>query len=675
MSTIDWVFTRSDDKRGHLEATLALLHYEHFGRSEAPLPSHATLTIDVVRAIELFAKSDWTPDEGETRQQMFARIAKKNKEGRLHSAFPSAAEHYVRRTGKDWPLNWRLKHDFWIELADAIVESKSRENPATYWQLKIRDDEKSADMYRQCYMATARFAGEELFDESLIAPLLRKYTTSSAEALAWQARVLETLVAVGLDKDDQRRVAVRDRLLNNLKQPPADDGHKKARRRLAATLGPLYKIADKESEAEPILQAILNQNDPKTFRELANAISLSNENIYDWYTKKQVSVDFKDVRLKDALAQLQRQVLIPTWIAADVVDDKTPVTLKSNDTWKQTVDAVLARSPYEFANLGEGLFWVGNPMNLKQAIDIVQQGAKRIPDDARRTADALREVARLEFIETPLSDVLDYLQDFGGIQIEMLGKHGDTSITFSMQVPLHTFLTLVTAKYESDWFVSGDAVMIGTKKEVAAFRKRDEVRKGRLEKISAVNRRMVAALQEPTKVEFIETPLIDVSEYLSDRYVVRFYVARDTPRDTTVTNDLTGNLAWTLDVMLHHVSLDWDSDGHVIYIGNEKALKAFQELADSRSKRREAYPKDLSKHLQAPFQTRFVSARLSRVIKYLRDNTKLQFNLDADDAKLADLSITEFLDQPLDVTLDLMSLSHGIDWRVANGSVHIQRKK
>jgi len=86
---------------------------------------------------------------------------------------------------------------------------------------------------------------------------------------------------------------------------------------------------------------------------------------------------------------------------------------------------------------------------------------------------ALDQPTRLEFIETPLYDVVDYLRERHGIQImvdhralDMVGIPSDTPITVNIRkLPLRSALDLMLREFDLTWTVHCDVLLITTPEE------------------------------------------------------------------------------------------------------------------------------------------------------------------------------------------------------------------
>jgi hypothetical protein len=100
-----------------------------------------------------------------------------------------------------------------------------------------------------------------------------------------------------------------------------------------------------------------------------------------------------------------------------------------------------------------------------------RQGAPRVQTPAEaKIRHALNEPAVMEFIETPLQDVVDYLKDFHKIEIQInkkaLDEYGissDTPITRNLRgISLRSALDLVFRDLDLDYVIANEVLLITT---------------------------------------------------------------------------------------------------------------------------------------------------------------------------------------------------------------------
>jgi Leucine-rich repeat (LRR) protein len=195
-------------------------------------------------------------------------------------------------------------------------------------------------------------------------------------------------------------------------------------------------------------------------------------------------------------------------------------------------------------NLNNGLWLLSRQLGLTHVIrgnDLLittPQEAERIvlggginPDQIEmwsgngKVVRALIYPTVLEFIETPLQDVMDYLGDLHDIGIRLdehaLSKHParpDTPVTCNLQgITLNSGLRLMLNDVGLTHVVSHGMLLITTPEERNRLVQRvafepDDVR------FSPGNKQVLAALAEETQLHFIQTPIRDVADYLQDSH-------------------------------------------------------------------------------------------------------------------------------------------------------------
>ena len=142
----------------------------------------------------------------------------------------------------------------------------------------------------------------------------------------------------------------------------------------------------------------------------------------------------------------------------------------------------------------------------------------KVQRERRRVADALKSPTQLEFVETPLSEVVDYLKDLHHIEVRIdrdalhaAGIEEDLSVTCNLKgISLQSALWRVLRELDLTYIVRGKVLWITTPQQLAATGERPTT----VETSPANQKRIAEALKQPTQIEFVETPLKDVVEYL-----------------------------------------------------------------------------------------------------------------------------------------------------------------
>lgn len=106
---------------------------------------------------------------------------------------------------------------------------------------------------------------------------------------------------------------------------------------------------------------------------------------------------------------------------------------------------------------------------------VVQPVQKPVPAEERIRA-ALRDATVMEFVETPLSDVVDYLKDYHKIEIQLdtkaledVGAGSDTGITKNLKgISLRSALRLMLAGLDLTYLIKNEVLLITTPEKAAA---------------------------------------------------------------------------------------------------------------------------------------------------------------------------------------------------------------
>ena len=140
--------------------------------------------------------------------------------------------------------------------------------------------------------------------------------------------------------------------------------------------------------------------------------------------------------------------------------------------------------------------------------------------------EILKQPTTIEFVETPLKDVVDYLKDLhhplslridrGGLR--KAGKDAEIALTACLRgLSLQSALRLLLRQVGLMHVLHGNVVLITTEDEGRRLLKEDAVDPAKLVSANEVAmKKLVEALRKPIDAEFVETPLRDVVEYLKD---------------------------------------------------------------------------------------------------------------------------------------------------------------
>lgn len=562
---------QSRDDAWCLEGSLALLHDDwHRGTSFDAL----------LESLEYLAGHTWRVMPDETPEAMLARVQREFKADRH-----ATVENYRRlidfeRKRFDGPrlLDWRAESELWLAIVATMVRSHEVHDPAALWRAKMAEDPTHQRLYRYCYIAIARQRRVEDLDFDLVKPMLEKHGTNSLVDLAWQARVLHTYVAADVSSDNPELVAVRKLLLNNLRTVKLSPLEIRSGYQSVRALDQLFEASECRFERPGMLDAIADAGlkELQLFLRLAE-VSASEKR--DLLLSRKTTLACDDILVAEAIQTLQRETLLPILVDQAVWKDADRISFEMTGTWLDVTEALLAKTKYGFEPIGPSVLWIGRPERAARLREMLIRGQEKAVFASEKVITTLSEKTNIQFIETPLIDGSDYLEDLHNITIEVFGDITDIPITKEIKgVPLCLALELICEDAKFNWGTIDEIVVLAPGDEL---RRLDALRKERLRRTARMRRdegKVARALRESTNIEFIETPLVDVADYLADLHDVPIRVTDAKIGLRTITADLKGmNLDLTLDLVMLQNNLAWYSNGNEIVLGSEKAIKELRE--------------------------------------------------------------------------------------------------
>jgi len=163
-------------------------------------------------------------------------------------------------------------------------------------------------------------------------------------------------------------------------------------------------------------------------------------------------------------------------------------------------------------------------------------------------------MTKIEFIDTPLHDVLEYLADRHDIELfSFVEEAMPITMDFS-NIPL--YLALSVSRRE--WTCQLLAIMscLEMSKPSREFGKHVAAREERIDGLGDIDGKAFAALAMRTKSEFIEAPLSDLLSYYEDLHETLICLGREDFCDVPISlHAHRPTLAWTLDL----ISFEQDS--------------------------------------------------------------------------------------------------------------------
>lgn len=171
-------------------------------------------------------------------------------------------------------------------------------------------------------------------------------------------------------------------------------------------------------------------------------------------------------------------------------------------------------------------------------ITAVWAGAVRAAETKLSAADkkiveALRSFTQIEFVEDPLQDLVDYLRDYHKTHIQLdrkaLGDAGiktDVPVTWNVKgVTLHGALRLILGQAGLVHVIRDGTILITTPE-----RGRQLVQAGAIDPAGYCSppagkaQKMAEALKKPVILEFVDTSLQDVADYLKDYFNIEIQI-------------------------------------------------------------------------------------------------------------------------------------------------------
>jgi hypothetical protein len=176
-----------------------------------------------------------------------------------------------------------------------------------------------------------------------------------------------------------------------------------------------------------------------------------------------------------SLAEARRQVVPRAYGVADLVrapDDAASLV--------QIVQRVFAKSADRMGAIKDRIQFIGTPATLvvlgnidehERVTDLVSQLRGRTLKDreaVNKLSAKLNDPVTLEFVETPLSDVVDFLKDLTGVNIvverpalEEEGINSDTPLTIHVQsISLAAAIRIMLAQFNLSYMIDNDCLLI-----------------------------------------------------------------------------------------------------------------------------------------------------------------------------------------------------------------------
>ena len=626
----------------------------------------------VIETFEGLARRNWHEDfKRGTPKDIVDRLRKQHADEKANhcelavelSKLRQKYEELTEATQKPWPFDWTRNERHWTAVSEALFESLHADDPSEPWRKLIEIDAEKSRLYMAAYLGVLRGRKSVEVDMHLISAYVSA-AANDAERLRRLGEALASVAAAEPDATVESRTKLREDFMAALRSSSdsLSIGY-------VNTLADIVTYGDSETETKALLKILANRDSPVAFDRLCKVSKIPAALQWKLYLCKPVEIKGEDLSLSNALTMLQRKAYVAVWVD-DVVDpEKLTVTLDASGPWLDVMQAVADATRLQLIPLDERLLWLGPHDRRLLAERVLRQSLGKIPAQESATGAALCEPSNMEFADTPFSEVCDYLQDLHDVHIHRSRRFVANSPLVTHEsyhhLPLHLQLTLLTSRYRLEWDVAEETIAIGSIKYIASFRdmfvehRRRELRL--LLEDNAVNQ----ALVDSTTVEFIETPLDDVTDYLSDYHGVPIICVDRARKECEITQNLKRfDLAWTLSLMTHEHELDWHADADAVFVGERKAVATHRARSSDRVTRRAKYPMGVAEALRK----RLILSRhgdLDVLVADLATSTGVAVEVDKTltSEKIGVVMLKEHK-LPMDVWLDLIAIELGIDWRV-----------
>ncbi len=184
------------------------------------------------------------------------------------------------------------------------------------------------------------------------------------------------------------------------------------------------------------------------------------------------------------------------------------------------------------------------PYSMVQFKRVFVQGKPQLPALAKKAAwpsvwkvkviRSLQTPTSLDFVETPLKDVIDYLKEYHHIEIQLDQKvladakrETDTPVTLNIKgMTLQSALAHLLYQVDLEAVVMDEVLLITTRDEARRLLKADAVEAvaPRTPEVAVKAEKIERILDSPAVLEFVETPLKDVVAYLKAKHGIEILI-------------------------------------------------------------------------------------------------------------------------------------------------------
>lgn len=563
-----------------LEGSLGLLHHT------VTTDSQTNRGFQQAELLERLNRQSWSRYPNESVREMLHRLEQLDNPSNPEIAKLKKLETEFRAVSSDpWPYDWRANREFWFDLVELMWRTKLGETQTEAWRATERYDPQHLRLCRIAYLVSLRKSKGIKVDFEFLAPLVSD-EARVVNQVRWRAEILKALLMAEVPVDDANRIEMRDMLLGQLREG-ALNSTEYGRHEAAWVLGTLYEHADEEVERQPLVDTMLKYATPWLFRYFARAARLPEAKVREWLLGKLVRLECDRSRLGSVLRDLVWRVGLKVWIDKAVFNDNVTVDAQVVEgPWVEVMHMVLSHTPYRLQMLRPDLYWIGKPQDFQAANARLAASLSKIPPGRLMISEQLRMDTKLEFVDTPLERVAEFLSDMHGINVFLLDRH-ESRVTVNLRsLPLHVALTVMGDENDCDWHAATESLAIGSRERIKEFAKLEWKHMQRAARLTRLHPKMLKTLEQlehDTRFEFPGSPLTDVAKSVERIHCIEVTLAPGC-QDLRVKSNIRGqSLGWGLDQTLFLVDLTWDTDGEQIFIGMESQVAEFIGQAKSRA--------------------------------------------------------------------------------------------
>ncbi len=577
------------------------------------------------------------------------------------------ARGYEVVAGHFAPFDWRSRKKFWLDYAQTFISPPVDLTVAQTWRKKIdaagqRDKRLMRLSYLGAWMAARN---REPLDFTLLSPLY-KHEAADEERLGDMVAILSCYSLHDDDSGNPEFDTIYKLLMAQIEQHPAQLSRYADSNWFTHGLMTIdiFRVTI-EPLGPPVLQSVVQHVSPTLFQRIAEKGAFDAAEVHSLFLKKQTTIDFENVPIKDAIIELTKQVALPLWLDQRLTSSQQPITLKKSGRWFDVFKSVLKHVGAKLVWLDKTVFWAGPSAGLKAARQIYADATARISNQ-RDHRSRFQERSSAAFSGEEVESVLSYLDE----EYKLLSLSDGTEFKPKASIipeglPMYLTLELLARDLKADWFGSEDWLMFGTREQVAMLR--SIVETGELTKLTenAAGPRQPSFLYEDGRnLYFRKTPLGDAAESLSYLSGVPFVCATQDARKPVSANLNGLDLATSLTAMLTQRNLDFVASADFAFVGGNGLCTRLIHLNESRKERCQSLPAKYHKKLKE-FRLRGELKQLLVEIGKALGGAEMQCKGELRQYRV-DMGIVS-----LDIctVLDLLAVDTRSIWKYQNGAV------